>query len=132
MTTRIKVDVEIVPEQCCDCGVYFGIDSYHKKRLLETGDSFFCPNGHEQYYTQKESLVEQLNKVKAELQEAHTNKKYYYNKLKDTERSLSAAKGVVTRMKNRIKNGVCPVCNRSFDNLHRHMKGQHPNYADEN
>lgn len=28
----------------------------------------------------------------------------------------------------RIRNGVCPCCNRSFKDVHRHMKSQHPEF----
>lgn len=38
-------------------------------------------------------------------------------------------KGVVTRTRNRIANGVCPCCDRSFTNLQRHMASKHPDYA---
>lgn len=34
-------------------------------------------------------------------------------------------------MKNRVANGVCPCCNRHFENLERHMKGQHPDFQPE-
>lgn len=43
-------------------------------------------------------------------------------------RQLSAARGQVTRIKNRVGNGVCPCCNRSFGNLHRHMQTKHPGW----
>lgn len=126
--TNILVDVEIVPEQCCNCGVYFGMDKYLVKRLKETGDSFYCPNGHPQYYTQKEQLESKIKELESQLQEAETENRYLFNDLGNVKRSLSATKGVLTRTKNRIHNGVCPVCNRQFINLHRHMTGQHPDY----
>lgn len=39
-----------------------------------------------------------------------------------------AQKGQNTRLKNRIAAGVCPCCNRSFQNVARHMAGQHPDF----
>lgn len=47
------------------------------------------------------------------------------------ERSASAYKGQATRLRNRIKAGVCPRCNRTFQNLQRHMAGQHPEFKPE-
>jgi len=47
-----------------------------------------------------------------------------------TERRLSAQKGVTTRIKNRVANGVCPCCKRSFTDLRRHMETKHPKYAE--
>jgi hypothetical protein len=29
-------------------------------------------------------------------------------------------------MRKRIQSGVCPCCNRTFENLGRHMKSKHP------
>jgi DNA repair exonuclease SbcCD ATPase subunit len=49
--------------------------------------------------------------------------------LRDTEKSLIAQKGVTTRIKNRASNGVCPCCNRTFQNLARHMHTKHPDFA---
>jgi hypothetical protein len=46
------------------------------------------------------------------------------------KRSLAAQKGVTTRIKRRVANGVCPCCKRTFQDLARHMAGQHPRYAE--
>ncbi|MFB3077027.1 MAG: hypothetical protein ACE1Y4_03380 [Lysobacterales bacterium] len=48
--------------------------------------------------------------------------------LEATELSRRAHKAAATRIKNRVARGVCPCCNRSFTNLHRHMESKHPNY----
>lgn len=47
------------------------------------------------------------------------------------ERRVSAAKGQVTKLKNRTAAGVCPCCTRSFENLKRHMATKHPAFTDE-
>jgi hypothetical protein len=51
MTTVVIID-EI---QCCDCGVYFGIEHGHNRRLLAAGPerTFYCPNGCAQHYIEK-------------------------------------------------------------------------------
>lgn len=44
-------------------------------------------------------------------------------------RSAAAYKGHATRIRNRIKNGVCPAgCNRHFDNVQRHIATKHPDF----
>ena len=45
------------------------------------------------------------------------------------EHQRRGEKAAKTRIKNRIANGVCPCCRRSFQNLHRHMLNKHPDYA---
>lgn len=44
-------------------------------------------------------------------------------------RRTAAAKGQLTKVKNRVANGVCPACRRHFANVQKHMDGQHPHYA---
>jgi len=45
------------------------------------------------------------------------------------EAQRRAEKAAKTRIKNRIGNGVCPCCNRTFKDLASHMKCKHPEYA---
>lgn len=44
-------------------------------------------------------------------------------------RRLSAQRGVTTRIKNRVKHGVCPCCQRTFRQLAAHMKSKHPDFV---
>lgn len=92
--------------------------------------SFHCPNGHAQHYTAEKSEREQLRRERDRL-------KYDAARLEDeareareeadaARRSAAAMKGVATRMKNRVKHGVCPCCNRTFADLARHMATKHP------
>jgi len=45
------------------------------------------------------------------------------------ENRRRAEKAAKTRIKNRIAKGVCPCCNRTFQNLGQHMSLQHPEFA---
>ena len=45
-----------------------------------------------------------------------------------SERRRCAEKGAKTKLKKRIANGVCPCCNRSFKDLHRHMTTKHSDF----
>lgn len=50
-------------EDCCDCGVPFGLTEEHQRRLRRTHEWFYCPNGHRQYYpgkTDNEKKIERL------------------------------------------------------------------------
>lgn len=46
------------------------------------------------------------------------------------EAQRRAEKAAKTKLKQRIANGVCPCCQRSFTNLHSHMQKQHPDFAE--
>lgn len=94
---------------------------------------FYCPNGHGQHYT-----ISEIDKLKKQLAETDASLGYYrgrvenLNSEKDHYKRVAAAnKGQVTKMKNRAANGVCQCCNRTFQNLQRHMATKHPDFATE-
>ena len=62
-----------------------------------------------------------------EIEEARVERERVYSR--GMRRKAAALRGVVTRTKNRVGNGVCPCCNRTFANLMRHMHDQHPGYT---
>ena len=113
--------------QCSACAILFGVPQQWEQERREDHKTFHCPNGHSQWYpyeTEAERLKRQLDAQK-------TSTDYYRGKLSDTQNVLRATKGVVTRKRKelaRVKNGVCPCCNRSFQNLGNHMKSQHPTF----
>ncbi len=47
------------------------------------------------------------------------------------EQKASAIGRQYKRMKTRVKNGVCPCCTRTFENLARHMADMHPDFGAE-
>ena len=124
----------LMVEYCCKCGIAFGLDKqYRAERLNDQGD-FYCPNGHNQHVVRESDaakakrLADQLTRERA----AHDQAVARWRERTDAaERRLSATRGVVTRIKNRVGKGVCPCCNRTFADLQRHMAGQHPTWAPE-
>ena len=117
---------------CCVCGIEFGVPkTYDDKRRLD-GESFYCPGGHSLSYGEGETekLRRERNQLKQRIAEKDDIIIEEQAARHNAERSASAYKGRVTRIKNRIGKGVCPCCNRSFENLQRHMASKHPDYAD--
>jgi hypothetical protein len=123
----IHRSVELVTETCCACGILFAMPAELKKRALEQRDrlSFYCPNGHSQHYVGKSDgqLLreerERADRLRGELSSTRAERDHHW-----TER-----KKLCTRhhnMRKRIQQGVCPCCNRTFENLARHMKSKHP------
>lgn len=130
---NVMIEIWLDSVTCCTCGTVFGILHEVNQRLLRDGGSFFCPNGHKQWYVEPE--VEKLKKQLAEAKRQTALYHQWYDAEKDdhqtTRRRLSAAKGVLTRTRKRVAGGVCPECNRHFENLHRHMQTKHPHYVEE-
>lgn len=118
---------------CGKCGIVYGMPEHFVKERRESGASFFCPNGHERVFGEPE-----IGRLKKELAAKERQVKQYQGWYKaeqsdheHTRNRLRSTKGVLTKTKKRVGNGVCPCCNRTFKDLARHMVGQHPDYATE-
>ena len=115
---------------CYKCSVTFAVDEHIRKRWIERGDTFWCPNGHDQHYSESD-----ISKLKSELAREKSRREFYERNAASertaremTQRQLIAQKAAKTRLRNRIRNGVCPCCTRSFMNLKAHIKTQHPDF----
>lgn len=122
----------MVTETCYKCHVLFGMTEEQHDLCLERGYSFFCPNGHSQCFC--ESREQKLEKeLRTAEQSRDTYNRWYDEEVKDhktTMKQRNAHKGQVTKIKRRVSNGVCPCCNRTFENLARHMQSKHPDYVE--
>jgi DNA repair exonuclease SbcCD ATPase subunit len=126
MATFTEISTYVI-ETCCECGVHFGVPQHLQSKLVEKHKTFYCPNGHGQAYygeSRETKLKRQLEQTTRQLADTQ-------GQLQLTERRRRAAKGQLTKTKRRIANGVCPCCQRHFENLGSHMHTQHPDYVDE-
>jgi hypothetical protein len=115
----------------CWCGIPLAVprELYDEARRLK-GKHIYCPVGHQFVYSN--TTQEQLAEAERALGRAKQRERAVRELLTHEEQSHRATKGHVTRKKKelaRVKNGVCPCCNRSFANLARHMAGQHPDFT---
>lgn len=121
---------------CYLCGVLFGLEDSYATRRRNDHREFSCPNGHSQAYIGK-SKVEQERDAARELAQRESRRRelaerqagWANDDAERARRSAAAYKGWATRIRNRIANGVCPCCNRSFTNVRRHMTTKHPDYT---
>jgi uncharacterized Zn finger protein (UPF0148 family) len=123
--------ISIEGQQCGECGVWFGLESNHRAKLVRENGSFYCPNGHSRRFvgqTEAERLREQLRRTEVCLANAREDARIQRQNRRVAERKTSAQKGVVTRMKRRISKGRCVCCSREFKDLGRHMANQHPKW----
>lgn len=117
----------LVVEECCSCGVIFGLpDDLRDQLLARRGTPFYCPNGHKQWYTGKS----EAEKLRAQLANEKDRTEYWREEHGRERRSHSATKGQLTKARNRIGKGVCPCCNRSFPALAEHMRTEHPEFSE--
>lgn len=121
---------------CChkDCGISFAVPSWWCRGKKQTRSTFFCPNGHSQHFsgeTEEEKLRRERNLLAQRIAQKDDEIASQRRMREEAERSASAFRGQVTRLRNRAKAGLCPCCNRHFTNLERHIKGQHPEFQGE-
>lgn len=113
---------------CCNpgCGTPIAMPTQIYNRFRENhAEQFHCCFGHPQHFTGKT----EAEKLKDELESERQSTEWWKKRSERADKSATAYKGQVTRLRNRVKNGVCPCCNRSFQNLQRHMHTKHPEYG---
>lgn len=130
-TTRFANDIlhstAIRVVDCAECAVTFGLSDEFINRRREDHRSFYCPNGHSLSYraaNEAEQLRNQLQWAREQRDAARALAQRESNRAR-------AYKGQATKVKRRISKGVCPCCNRQFQNLADHMENKHPDYAAE-
>lgn len=96
--------------------------------LQREGGYFYCPNGHTRGWG-KGTLAKKLEAKEAELERAKTQKDFWEAEAERERKRTSAAKGQATKLRKRAEAGACPICNRTFVQLSRHMGTKHPDYA---
>lgn len=131
-------EITIEPVECGACGTVFGLGSAFMTMRLNDHQQFYCPNGHHISWSGPSEAERQRDRARLErdaarsLAERESRRRQLAEQTAENERRSAAAyKGHATRIRNRIKNGVCPVagCHRHFTNVRRHMATQHPDYT---
>lgn len=119
----ITLASQFVVEECCHkgCGISFAVTVDFQRRCLnDHARSFYCPNGHGQHYTGKTDAQK--------LQDAQARETALRDQLTAAIRDGERTRQQLMRDRERFSKGVCPCCNRSFDNVRRHMASKHPDY----
>lgn len=118
-----ETTITMVTEQCCSCGVVFGITA-DLQRVLKNNNqkTFYCPNGHPMLY--RESAEVKLRKeAERKLEEAQ-------QKLADAEIKLAKCaeenKETPAKLIEDIKTNICPFCSHFYKHLSAHIKNKHP------
>jgi len=81
------MEVELARLTCSQCGVSYWITEKHESHLRRCHNSFWCPNGHSQYFPGETDAERKIAKIQSERDEI--------------SRSNSALRGVITRMRNK-------------------------------
>lgn len=119
----------------CWCGIAFALPAHLHKRFIDRQQiHIYCPLGHAMIPAGKSEADRQRDAREAaerQVQRLTAIRTDLETRLEQQRQLTRAQKAAKTRIKNRIAKGVCPCCNRTFENLQRHMTTQHPTYAQE-
>lgn len=118
-----SIKFELIQPLCC--GTTFLMSSSQYNARAKDKKVWWCPNcGDTRIFpgeTEEDKLQRRLTFEKQRRTEAEREAEYHRN-------SARAQKAAKTRIKNRIANGVCPCCNRTFKQLAAHMCRMHPDF----
>ena len=114
----LPVDLEFDRVDCCSCGIAFYVGSKWIGQKKNDHSNFYCPNGHSNYYPGESNEEKVTRKLEFEK-----------NRRISAELELKKQKLENVKSQKRIKNGVCPCCNRTFKQLAAHMKNKHPEFS---
>lgn len=122
-TYTISENVALATISCSACGILYAFPESLMQYKRDNGGDFHCPNGHSQIFSKPTCtrLREELDTKQRELTAARCETLAEKN-------GRAAAEKEMARHKKRMKNGVCPCCQRSFINLQRHMATKHPEF----
>jgi uncharacterized protein with PIN domain len=136
MTTRLyqrEVTVQSVAinaHDCPSCGVIYGLADDYEQRRRQDGATWYCPNGHSVSYNGTHEA--ELKKARAEVEAAKERLEAEQGwsarlstSLENERKQHASTKGQLTKTRKRIQGGVCPDCNRHFENVERHMQTKH-------
>jgi len=121
-------------ETCWQCGIAYAFPiDYEQKRRADHQD-IYCPNGHVGSYQEKSQAQkerERADRLSRSLESRDRIIAEKDNTIEAQRRSHAATKGQLTKVRKRIAAGICPCCHRTFAQVTRHMKNQHPEYVED-
>ena len=100
------------------------IDEHVRAEAYRTAGGWHCPYcqvGWGYHESEATPLKKQLDRERG-------LRRQEVERREQTERQLRAQKGQNTKLRKRVKAGVCPCCNRTFKQLAAHMARMHPEY----
>lgn len=102
------------------CSVQFAMTTAFYREMVASRRTWYCPNGHPRVFTSESP--------EAKLRRAEAREVALKDQLEAAAREAENTRLALLRDRQRFANGVCPCCNRSFDNVRRHMASKHPDY----
>jgi hypothetical protein len=118
---------------CGGCQFHFAIDeAYYDKCMTNYDNYWYCPKcGSHRHFigeTETDKLKRELKQKENAIEAERERSLKLRSRLQFQKNVARGQKAAKTRALNRIKNGVCPCCNRTFADLAKHMASKHPTF----
>lgn len=113
----------------CWCGIALALPQTLYEHAHQDERDVYCPLGH--VFVFRDTWKK---KYEAEREERLGERRRHdatRSLLRAEERSHASTRGHLTRHRKRAQAGVCPCCNRTFQQLARHMANKHPDFVPE-
>lgn len=118
---------------CCVCKSKMWLpDALHTAARASEKIMFYCAYGHEQHFGKGETEETILRRERDRLKQALAQRD---DEIANANRLLAQQGWNISKMKaehaktsRRLSRGVCPCCNRTFNQMARHMRTKHPEF----
>lgn len=132
MTTTLNYRGTLTVTKCW-CGIPVGIPSeLYRAMQADSNQNAHCPIGHTFVFGKNatDCANERADNLERRLQRAEGREAALRDQLGASERTAAALRGWITRYRNHIAAGVCPVegCKRNFANVKGHIERMHPDW----
>lgn len=125
--------ISMVTETCPRCQTVHAFEeAIYKVAKARSGSAHvYCPNGHSWVYpspaeaSENEETRLERDRLKQQLAQKDDEIRAAYASAAAALSAAKAAKAQATKIRKRIDKGVCPCCNRQFQDLARHMASKH-------
>lgn len=129
--SRFTHEITFVTEDCIYCTAPFAMNKEHYTQRKRDGKSFYCPScGKSMVYRQTETEEERkLRETQAELKQAQKQVREHALAARRAEGKAIEVNKAYLKIRNRVRKGMCPCCNETFQNLAQHMQAKHPEFG---
>lgn len=98
--------IEFITEECCECHMAFAMTRDYKIQRLKDHKYFYCPKGHQQYYTGKsdeQKLRDKLDSAEQDLEVERACCTELKDEVQHRDRQIIGHKGAFAKIKNKLQ-----------------------------
>ncbi len=112
----------------CSCGIIYAVPEIWRKEKERNHATWWCPNGCPRHYP-GESDIEKAKRERTETEQRLQSELNAARHLKlVAERARDKAVKDKRKVERRVAHGVCPCCNKTFNDLSNHMVTEHKDF----